>query len=221
MAVADEVLYAAGTPDHLVIGLTGNIGTGKSTVLELLAGLGAVTIDADRVAHQVMEPGQPAYQAIVKAFGPGIAPDGGPIDRRRLGEIVFADGQALARLEEIVHPAVFVRIKELLDQAQAGVVVIEAIKLLEAGLSVQLCDTIWVVTAPREQQIRRLMAARNLSRAEAELRIDAQPPQELKVAQADVVIDNSGSKADTRAQVLRAWEALAVAHPIVEGQDRR
>lgn len=205
----------------MVIGLTGNIATGKSMVLELLSDLGAMTIDADQVAHQVMEPGQPAYRAIVEAFGPDIAPRGGSIDRRRLGEVVFADGQALARLERIVHPAVFVRIKERLEQTQAGVVVIEAIKLLEAGLSVQLCDIIWVVTAPREQQIQRLMATRNLSRAEAELRIDAQPPQELKVAQADVVIDNGGSKEETRAQVLRAWEALAGAQPTVAGQDGR
>lgn len=201
----------AGRTGPVVIGLTGNIATGKSMVLRLLAELGAEIVDADQVAHQVMEPGQPAYQAIVRAFGTDVAPGGGPIDRHRLGEIVFSDQQALARLEEMVHPAVFVRVKQLLEQAQAPVVVIEAIKLLEAGLSVQLCHTIWVVTAPREQQIERLMAARSLSRAEAELRVDAQPAQELKAAQADVVIDNSGSKEDTRAQVLQAWEALVAA----------
>jgi dephospho-CoA kinase len=202
----------------VVIGLTGNIATGKSMVLAYLAGLGAATIDADQVAHQVMEPGEPAYQAIVELFGPDIAPGGGPIDRRRLGEIVFADAQALAQLEEIVHPAVFVRIKELVDKTEAAVVVIEAIKLLEAGLSVQLCDSIWVVTAPREQQIRRLMASRGLSRQDAELRIDAQPSQELKIAQADVVIDNGGSREDTRAQVMRAWEALVMAQAWAAGQ---
>lgn len=195
----------------VVIGLTGNIGVGKSTVAALLADLGAYVIDADRVAHAVMAPGQPAYQQIVAAFGPGIAPGGGPIDRARLGQIVFVDAQALARLEQIVHPAVFERIQELLQQAQAPVVVIEAIKLLEAGYSINLCDVVWVVTAPREQQIQRLMASRGLSRDEAVLRIDAQPPQAQKVAQADVVIDNSGSLDEVRRQVQLAWQALAPA----------
>lgn len=192
----------------IVIGLTGNIGVGKSTVTGVLAELGAVIIDADRVSHQVMEPGQPAYDQIIAAFGPQIAPNGGPIDRFRLGQIVFADPQALARLEQIVHPAVFVRIQELLTTATAPVVVIEAIKLLEAGLSIQLCDQVWVVTAPREQQIARLMANRGLSYDEAVLRIDAQPPQAEKVARADVVIDNSGALEATRAQVEQAWARL-------------
>lgn len=191
-----------------VIGLTGNIGTGKSTIMAMLRDLGADTIDADRVAHQVMEPGEPAYEEIVAAFGKDIAPGGGPIDRRRLGEIVFRDPQALARLERIVHPAVYQRMKARLAGAQASVVVIEAIKLLEAGLSLQLCDVVWVVTAPREQQIRRLMASRGLSREEAVLRIDAQPPQAEKAARADVVIDNGGSLEATREQVLQAWQAF-------------
>lgn len=194
---------------RLVIGLTGNIGTGKSTVMHQLAALGAVVVDADQVAHRVMEPGQPAYQAIVDAFGAEIAPRGGPVDRVRLGQIVFADPQALARLEAIVHPAVYQAISRTVAEAQAPVVVIEAIKLLEAGLSLRLCDAVWVVTAPREQQIRRLMASRGLSQEEATLRIDAQPPQETKAARADVVIDNSGTLEDLQDQVLRAWQALA------------
>ncbi len=192
----------------IVIGLTGNIGVGKSTVTAMLAELGAFIIDADRVAHQVMEPGQPAYAQIIATFGPEIVPNGGPIDRFRLGQIVFADPTALARLEQIVHPAVFVRIQELLAAATAPVVVIEAIKLLEAGLSIQLCDQVWVVTAPREQQIARLMASRGLSYNEAVLRIDAQPPQAEKVARADVVIDNSGAIEATRTQVEQAWACM-------------
>jgi len=194
--------------DKLVVGLTGNIGVGKSTVMALLAGLGAAGIDADKVAHQVMEPGQPAYQRIVARFGPAIAPGGGPIDRLRLGQIVFSDPAALADLEAIVHPAVFQVIQRRVAEADAPVVVIEAIKLLEAGLSRQLCQQVWVVIAPREQQIQRLMANRGLSEAEAALRIDAQPPQAEKVAQADVVIDNGGSLAEVRAQVERAWQML-------------
>ncbi len=196
------------TPKKTVIGLTGNIGVGKSTVMALLAELGAVGIDADKVAHQVMDPGQPAYEQIVARFGPQIAPDGGPIDRLRLGQIVFSDPAALADLEAIVHPAVFQAIQRRVAQASAPVVVIEAIKLLEAGLSRQLCDQVWVVTAPRGQQIQRLMRSRNLSEAEAILRIDAQPPQAEKIAQADVVIENDGSLAEVRAQVEWAWQRL-------------
>lgn len=192
----------------VVIGLTGNIATGKSTVMAMLADLGAVVIDADRVAHEVMEPGQPAYEAIVQAFGDEIAPRGGPIDRQRLGQIVFSDPAALTRLESIVHPAVSKRLQALVAQSGAAVVVIEAIKLLEAGLASQFCDAVWVVTASRAQQIKRLMRDRGLSYDDAVLRIDAQPAQEEKVAQADVVIDNSGSLAATRIQVQKAWQRL-------------
>jgi dephospho-CoA kinase len=191
-----------------VIGLTGNIGVGKSTVMAWLAELGAAGIDADKVAHQVMEPGQPAYDQIVAHFGPQIAPAGGPIDRVRLGEIVFSDPAALADLEAIVHPAVFQVIQRRVAEADAPVVVIEAIKLLEAGLSKQLCHQIWVVTAPRAQQIQRLMASRGLSQAEAALRIDSQPPQSAKIAQAHVVIENDGSLDQMREQVERAWQSV-------------
>ena len=192
---------------HLVIGLTGNIATGKSAVGQMLAELGAEVIDADKVAHQVMEPGQPAYAAIVAAFDDDIAPAGGPIDRRRLGEIVFADPAALARLEALVHPAVGQRIAELVARSTANVVVIEAIKLLEAGLSVRLCDEVWVVIAPRAAQLSRLMESRGLSRDEAVLRIDAQPSQESKTAQADVVIDNDGDLDALRRTVEQTWRA--------------
>lgn len=203
----------------LVIGLTGNIGVGKSTVAAMLAELGAFVIDADQVAHEVMAPGQPAYVQIVAHFGPQIAPNGGPIDRLRLGQIVFSDPQALAQLEAIVHPAVFVRIQELLAEAKAPVVVIEAIKLLEAGLSLRLCQQVWVVTAPREQQIQRLMATRGLSYEQAVLRIEAQPPQEEKIARAHVVIDNSGTVEQTRRQVVEAWvRLLGAAHPTEAGR---
>lgn len=198
-------------PPTLIIGLTGNIATGKSTVARLLAGLGADVIDADRVAHEVMTPGEPAYSAVVAAFGSQIAPNGGAIDRRRLGEIVFDDPQALARLEALVHPAVGQRIAELVARSTADVVVMEAIKLLEAGLSRRLCDTIWVVTAPRAVQISRLMETRSLSYDEAVARIDAQPPQEAKVAQADVVIANEGDLDALRRAVEAAWQATTAA----------
>ncbi|MCC7354682.1 MAG: dephospho-CoA kinase, partial [Anaerolineae bacterium] len=117
-----------------VIGLTGNIGTGKSTVLAHLAELGARVIDADKVAHEVILPGGLAYDAVLAAFGPGILAASGRIDRTKLGAIVFADPQALARLESIVHPAVFARTQELIAAAKEAIVVIEAIKLLESGM---------------------------------------------------------------------------------------
>lgn len=191
-----------------VIGLTGNIGTGKSAVLAMLRDLGADTIDADAVAHEVMRPGQPAHTGIVQAFGSDILAADGTIDRARLGAIVFRDAAALAQLEGIVHPAVFARMQTLVRGSRQPVVVIEAIKLLEAGYSITLCDVIWVVTSPRAQQISRLMQSRHLSQAEAELRIDAQPPQADKVRQADVVIDNSGTLDETRQQVEAAWQCL-------------
>ena len=190
----------------IVIGLTGNIGVGKSTVMALLAELGAVGIDADKVAHQVMAPGQPAYGPIVARFGPGDRAQRRTDRPARLGQIVFSDPAALADLEAIVHPAVFQVIQRRWRSA-APVVVIEAIKLLEAGLSRRLCQQVWVVTARREQ-IQRLMASRGLSEAEAILRIDAQPPQEAKIARADIVIENDGNLDDVRRQVERAWATL-------------
>jgi dephospho-CoA kinase len=189
----------------LTIGLTGNIATGKSLVGRMLVERGAEHIDADRLAHQVMARGTPACDEIVAAFGQGIVGPDGAIDRRQLGQIVFADPESLARLERIVHPAVIERTRARIAASRAPAVVIEAIKLIESGMVRQLCDTLWVVTAPREVQLKRLMAFRGLSREEALLRIDAQPAQRIKVAQADVVIDNSGAVEATRRQVERAW----------------
>lgn len=214
-------------PGVYLIGLTGNIACGKSTVVGLLRELGAHAIDADRVTHELQRPGEPVYQQIVAAFGPGIlAEPGGPIDRRALGAIVFADPAALRRLEQIVHPAVHARIEAwLAEVARAGVgewgsegidasispprpvAVIDAIKLLESGWK-PICDAIWVVTCAPEQQLARLMRTRGMSEDEARARIAAQPPQVEKVAQATVAIDNSGSLESTRRQVAAAWSSL-------------
>lgn len=190
-----------------VIGLTGNIATGKSTVLKMLAKLGAEIIDADKIAHQVMEPGEPVYEAVVAAFGPRILRDDGTMDRAVLGEIVFNDPEALKRLERLTHPAVQEVIAQRLMETDAPVVVIEAIKLIEAGMHAQ-SDAVWIVTAPREQQIQRLMQTRHLSRTEAETRIDAQPPIEPKFSLADVVIENSGTIEDLWRQVQAAWQRI-------------
>jgi dephospho-CoA kinase len=193
-----------GQADRILIGLTGNIATGKSTVAEILAGLGARIIDADKVAHQVMQPGGPAYDAVVAAFGPGILAPDGAIDRASLGAIVFRDADALRRLEAAVHPATLAEVDRCLRQAPEAVVVVEAIKLIEAGMH-RGYDSLWVVTAPRSVQITRLMAARGLSEQEAALRVDAQPPQIEKASLADIVIVNDGSLEDLRAQVRAAW----------------
>lgn len=207
-----------------LIGLTGNIACGKSAVLGMLRDLGAHVIDADRVTHELQQPGEAVYAQIVAAFGPEIlAEPGGPIDRRRLGAIVFSDAAALRRLEQIVHPAVHARIQAWLasvaaegrgpgagDQALGArptVAVIDAIKLLEAGWRA-ICDAIWVVTCPPDLQLARLVANRGMTREEALGRIAAQPPQADKVAQADVVIDNGGTLDETRRQVEAAWQSI-------------
>jgi dephospho-CoA kinase len=191
-----------------VIGLTGNIATGKSLVGRMLSERGAEYIDADRLAHQAMARSTEAWEQIVRAFGPQILQPDGEIDRARLGAIVFSDAGALARLERIVHPPVIARTEELVQRSTAQVVVVEAIKLIESGMMARLCDALWVVVAPRAVRIERLMAHRGSSYEEAVARIDAQPPQSAKVAEADVVIDNGGSIEDTRRQVARAWDAI-------------
>jgi dephospho-CoA kinase len=194
-------------PMRIIVGLTGNIGTGKSTVAGMLAELGAKVIDADQVAHEVMRAGTPAHAAIVAAFGPDMLTPDGEIDRKRLGRLVFVDPTALARLEAVVHPATIEAIHRCISHSAARVVVVEAIKLIESGMA-DAYDSIWVTTCRREQQIQRIVGARGLSRTEAEQRVQAQPPQEGKIARADVVIDNSRSLSRTRMQVQAAWEQL-------------
>lgn len=190
-----------------IIGLTGNIACGKSTVLRWLRQLGADTIDADEVAHQVMEPGGAVYRQVESAFGPGVIDASSRIDRQRLAQIVFSQPEMLARLERIVHPAVKATIDRMVEESNARVVVIDAIKLLESNISVR-CDSIWVVTCDPEQQLERLTRGRGMRSDEAELRIKAQPPQAAKIERADLVIDNSGPVEATRLQVEGAWGRL-------------
>lgn len=190
-----------------VIGLTGNIACGKSTVLAMLRDLGAETIDADIVAHQVMEPGGAVYKKVVSAFGPGILDPGGRVDRRQLGELVFSQPSELERLERIVHPVVKSVVEAQLQQSGAKVTVVDAIKLLESSMGAH-CDTIWVVTCRREQQLERLVRTRGMSEEEARRRIEVQGPQRQKVARADVAIDNSGTVEHTRRQVEAAWQKV-------------
>jgi dephospho-CoA kinase len=190
-----------------LIGLTGNIATGKSTVARILEELGATVIDADALVHELQRKGTPVFNDIVAAFGPGILDQVGEIDRKALGSIVFADPERLRVLESIVHPAVLIESMQRIMEAPTPIVVYEAIKLIEAGRA-EMCSALWVVTARSDVQLQRLMRDRRMSEAEARQRIAAQPPQSEKITLATVVIDNSGSRDDTQRQVETAYRAI-------------
>ncbi len=190
-----------------VIGITGPIGAGKSTVLEILATLGADVIDADKVAHEVMAPGGPVYQEIIDTFGRDIVRPDGHIDRRRLAQRVFNDSEALRQLEAIVHPAVFEAVQQHITRSRKPIIALEAIKLLESGLSITLCDEVWVVLAPPEVQRQRL-AARGMTPEDVRRRLAAQLPPEAYARRADVVLDNSKDIEHLRRQVEQAWQRV-------------
>ncbi len=194
-------------PGKYVIGLTGNIATGKSVVRRMLEHLGAYTIDADALSHRVISKGAPGYQPVVDKFGTWLLDKDGQIDRAKLGRLVFADGQALAVLEDIIHPFVGQAIDLLIKRSTQKVTVIEAIKLLESDLRTR-CDSIWVTDAPQEVQVERLMRKRGMNRDDAVQRIHAQSAQNQKLAAANVVITNTGSYEDLWKQVNEAWKKI-------------
>ncbi len=190
-----------------VIGLTGNIATGKSAVMRLAAERGALTIDADRVVHDLLA-GDAGIQAqVVAVFGEGVRRADGGIDRAALGAVVFGDPARLQQLEAILHPAVRLAIARHVAASDASVIVIEAIKLLEGPLA-ETCDQVWVTACRRETQMARLRVCRGMAEADAATRIDAQSPQADKIARADVVIVTDGLLRETEAQVAAAWAAL-------------
>lgn len=194
-------------PDKYLIGLTGNIAVGKSLVARCLVDLGAAAIDADQVAHTVLLRGAPAFDAVVKAFGAGlIAPDG-EISRAALGKIVFANPAQLRALEAITHPAIRARIHHLISSAERRVVVIEAIKLLEGELR-QVVDAVWVVNAAPQTRLQRLISQRGMNEDIARQRMASQNKQEDKLRAADVIIENDGDAAKTRAQVRQHWRDI-------------
>jgi len=190
----------------VLLGLTGNIASGKTMVGQMLLELGAARyIDADEVVHHLYEPGQSIYAGVVATFGDEILTSEGAIDRRKLGNIVFNDAEALRRLEAIVHPAVGVAIMgEIQTAAPGAVLILDAVKLLEGGTGA-LCKSRWLVICAEEQQLRRLIARNGFSEEEARARLRAQPPIEPKLPLVDEVIDNSGTVEATRAQVEAAW----------------
>ncbi|MCJ7668677.1 MAG: dephospho-CoA kinase [Anaerolineae bacterium] len=189
-----------------VIGITGSMGTGKSTVLRMLEKLGAKAIDADLLVHRVMAKGTTVYEEVVEAFGEGVLGPKGEIDRKRLAALVFSDEEALKRLEAIIHPVVENLIWEIAEEAKEEVVAIEAIKLLEASTG-RWWDALWVVTCRPEEQSERLLA-QGLSEEEIEGRLKAQGPISEKIKAANVIIDNSGSLEETWEQVKREWAKI-------------
>ena len=194
-------------PGKFVIGLTGNIATGKSVVRRMLEHLGAYTIDADALTHRTYAKGAPGYQQVIDKFGKWLVNKDGEIDRSKLGNLVFNDGEAMHQLEVIVHPLVRQACEMLIKRATQPVIVIEAIKLLEGDLR-KVCDSIWVANAPEVIQVERLMRKRGLTRERALERIHMQSAQSAKVAVANIVITNTGSYDDLWKQVTAAWKEI-------------
>ena len=194
----------------LRIGLTGNIAAGKSSVARVWRSLGATVVDADELARRAVEPGTPGLARIVEAWGPAVLDADGALDRAALRRIVFADPEARARLEEIVHPAVYaLRGEEYRLAGERGErrVVADVPLLFEVGMADEF-DVVVLVDAPEEERLRRLVEDRGLDPEEAVRMIDAQMPAELKRARADVVIENVGTPAELEARAAEVWAEL-------------
>jgi dephospho-CoA kinase len=197
----------------LTIGLTGGIGSGKSTVANMLSELGALVWDADVIGHSVYEPGMPAYDELVAAFGKAIVGADGKIDRKALGRIVFAQPAALQRLNAIVHPRIFERMAAMVSEARGAgerrPIVIEAAILIEAGWQ-KLFDEIWLVVTAHERVIERVESYRKMTREQIEARIRAQLSEQERRKWAKLVIQNDGSLDDLRSRTAAVFEqALA------------
>ncbi len=192
----------------MILGLTGGIGSGKTTVSDLLGSWGAVIVDADVIAREVVEPGTPGLAALVEAFGAEILTADGGLDRERMAAIAFAGPEARTSLNGIVHPLVRNRAKELTDGAPAGSVVVQAIPLLAETGQRGNFDLVVVVDVDPEVAVERLVSSRGMSEADARARIAAQASRADRLAIADVVIDNSGDRDNLEAQVTELWREL-------------
>jgi dephospho-CoA kinase len=194
----------------LTIGLTGGIGSGKSTVTNILGELGAPIIDADKVGHAIYQPGGPAYNDVLAAFGQDILASDGSIDRKKLGPIVFADPSALQRLNSIVHPRMFVRMRQMVEELRASgqrdPIVIEAAILIEANWQ-PLFDEIWLVTASKERVVERIELDRGLKPEQTEARIRAQLSDDERRKHSTLVVTNDGTIAELREKVAELWRA--------------
>jgi len=188
-----------------LLGLTGNIACGKSTVGQLLAErFGAEYVDADRLVHALYAAGTPETRAIADRFGEQLLSADGTIDRRRLGDAVMSNRDALRDLERILDPSVRRAINERVASTSAPVLVLDAIRLIEAGLAAR-CDAVWVVTCDEVAQMQRLQASRGLTAEQAAVRIAAQGSPDAKLAHATAVLTNRGSLEDLAKQVESAW----------------
>ncbi|MEV6183596.1 dephospho-CoA kinase [Streptomyces sp. NPDC052015] len=193
----------------LKVGLTGGIGAGKSEVSRLLVECGAVLIDADRIAREVVAPGTPGLAAVVDAFGEDVLAEDGSLDRPKLGSIVFADAEKLAVLNAIVHPLVGARSRELETAAPEDAVVVHDVPLLTENGLAPLYDVVIVVDAPPETQLDRLVRLRGMTEEDARARMAAQATREKRREIADVVIDNDVPLADLERRVKDVWDDLA------------
>ncbi|MGW7055221.1 dephospho-CoA kinase [Streptomyces sp. NPDC054887] len=193
----------------LKVGLTGGIGAGKSEVSRLLVSYGAVLVDADKIAREVVEPGTPGLAAVVEAFGEDVLTADGTLDRPKLGSIVFADASRLATLNAIVHPLVGARSAELEGAAGADAVVIHDVPLLTENGLAPLYDLVVVVDASPPTQLDRLVRLRGMTEDEARARMAAQASREQRLAIADLVIDNDGPLEALEPQVRKVWAELS------------
>ena len=195
----------------LVIGLTGGIGSGKSTVAEMLHGKGARIIDADRLAREIVEPGQPALKEIVIEFGEEVVLADGSLDRKALGAKVFHNEAARKKLNEITHPYVINLTKELLEETEREgkhkVAVIDAPLLLEVGMQ-EMVDEVWLTALDEKIQLERVLQRDKLTPKEAKKRISSQMPLEEKKKYADRIIDTSGTIEETEAEINRLWQVI-------------
>lgn len=193
-----------------VIGLTGGIASGKSTVSKILSELGAAIVDTDQLSREVTLPGKPAWQEIINRFGNGIIEPGGEINRKHLGQMVFADSQARLALEQITHPRIEAEAMAAIVRAKQNsytVAVLDAPLLIEVAWH-HKADTVWVVFVNEQTQLARLRLRDNISCEDAMARIHAQMPLREKLKYADVIIDNNGTLESTKAQVLAAWHRI-------------
>ncbi|MBH1936348.1 dephospho-CoA kinase [Streptomyces sp. AV19] len=192
----------------LTVGLTGGIGAGKSEVSRLLAAHGAVIIDSDRIAREVVEPGTPGLAAVVGEFGPGVLAPDGSLDRPALGALVFADEGRLAALNAIVHPLVRARSAELQAAAAPDAIVVHDVPLLAENGLAPLYDVVLVVDAGEATRLDRLVRLRGMAEQEARARMAAQATREQRLAVADVVIANDGPVEELAARVAEVWAGL-------------
>ncbi|MEC9488164.1 MAG: dephospho-CoA kinase [Halanaerobium sp.] len=195
----------------MLVGLTGGIASGKSTAVKYLQELGARVIDSDEIAHELLRPGQKSYQKVIQEFGTDIVDRRGRIDRKKLGQIVFANPALLSKLEDLTHPLIIEEINDrvkIMEESEDSPIILDAPLLFETNLD-NIVDQVWVVYVQPDIQLKRLLQRDDLTEKEAKNRIDAQLSLDEKKRLADHVLDNSGSKQELKEQIERLWAELS------------